>query len=170
MIKDVSYNNRFLLPDRKANSVLSRSIEVQNIDLPKIDVINKPNKSNAEGVVDMFENRKKLEILSRLSHEYVETSKNDNFKLKLDADKLIEQLSINEIKKLSKEINKFDHLEPMQLDAFHKINRKTKWENQKDERNQIYDYRESKKDTKQQKMMARPNKKLRELMREILLR
>ena len=44
-------------------------------------------------------------------------------------------MSINEIKKLSKEINKFGHLEPIYLEALNKINRKTKWENKKDERN-----------------------------------
>ena len=70
----------------------------------------------------------------------------DNFKLKLEASQLIEQLSINEVKKLSKAIEKLDHLEPPQLSAFHKINSKTKWERSQDQRRNIFDYMESKKD------------------------
>ena len=62
----------------------------------------------------------------------------DNFKLKLEASQLIEQLSINEVKKLSKQIEKLDHLEPPQLFAFHKINSKTKWESSKDQRRNIF--------------------------------
>ena len=37
----------------------------------------------------------------------------DNFQLKLESQKLMEDLTIKEIKRLSKEINKFDHLEPL---------------------------------------------------------
>ena len=82
----------------------------------------------------------------------------------------MQQLSIQDIKKLARDIHKLDHLEPMQLLAFHQINKKTRWQKRKDERNQIYDYRESKKDWKNQLMMAKPNKKLRDLIKEIILR
>ena len=59
MFKEVPYQAKFIgAPDeRKANSVLSRSIEVQNSNLPKIEGIRKPNKmileSNVEGTPDI---------------------------------------------------------------------------------------------------------------------
>ena len=73
-----------------------------------------------------------LESVQRASDDYCNGLSKDNIMLKIEAGKLTEQLTIKEITKLSKNIEKFDHLEPLQLEAFHKINNKTKWENVKE--------------------------------------
>ena len=173
MLKESPYQTKFSSGNRA--KFLSRSIEVRDIDLPPLDDHGRTHQmileTNVDSILDARDaDRLKLEDVQQLAAEYCQSTATDNFQLKLEAQKLMEHLSIKEVRKLSKEIEKFDHLEPLQLDAFHRINKKTKWESTKDERQNIFDYRESKKDQCLQKMMAKPNKRLRELMREVLLR
>ena len=89
-----------------------------------------------------------LDQVKRQSDDYVVQTKKDNYNMKYETYKLEEQLSINELKELSKEIKKFDGLEPRHLTMLLDINSKSKWDSSKEIRRDIFEYKESKKDLK----------------------